>query len=128
LHSTGELGALLEALQGRARVVAIDAAAGQGAAGRVHRFDASRRALPAVLAAGSTHGLGLAAALELLRVQGRLPAQVVVYAIEGAAYDVGGELAPAVERAVREVEKLVRRELGASGGSSRRARRMSSTG
>jgi hydrogenase maturation protease len=121
-HSTGDLVALLEAIEGRDRVIAIDAAKGHDAAGRIHRFDASRRPLPAVLAAGSTHGLGLAAALELLRAQGRLPAEVVVYAIEGAAYDFGGPLAPPVERAVRTVERRVRTELRATSRRRRRAR------
>jgi hydrogenase maturation protease len=114
----GELTPLIDVLEGRERVILIDAARGDdggGAPGRIHRLDAARRPLPAALFAGSTHDLGLAAAVELLRAEGRLPPEVVVYAIEGEAYGFGEGLAPQVERAVEAVAECIRVELSAPG-------------
>jgi hydrogenase maturation protease len=116
----GDLAELLERLEGRDRVVVIDAAVGAGPPGRIVRFDASAAALPSSLDAGSTHGLGLAAALELLRVQGRLPARVVVYAIAGASFAPGAELTPAVAHAVTDVAARVGDEVNGAPCSPRR--------
>ena len=48
----------------------------------------------------STHGFGVADAIELARSLGRLPERLDVYAIEGADFGHGDELTPAVAGAV----------------------------
>ena len=49
---------------------------------------------------GSTHALGLAAAVELARVLHRLPQRVRVVGVEAAAFDHGSGLTPAVAEVV----------------------------
>ena len=48
----------------------------------------------------STHGFGLAEALELARALGQLPRRCIVYAIEGASFETGAPLSPEVAAAV----------------------------
>lgn len=111
--SRGDVAEILEALERFPRVIAVDASEGRGAAGRIRRFDAHASPLPAGFDDGSTHGLGLAAALELLRVRHRLPGRVSVYAIEGRAFGFGAGLTPEVADAVAAVEARIREELAA---------------
>jgi hydrogenase maturation protease len=112
MECAGDVGALVDALTGRERVIVVDACRGGGAPGAVRRFEAHREPLPASLRATSTHGLGLAAAVDLLRALRRLPAEVAVYAIEGRAFAMGRRLSPEVRDAVRDVAVHVARELG----------------
>jgi hydrogenase maturation protease len=97
---------------GDGEVVVVDAARSGAPPGTVHRFEASHAALPATLDATSSHGLGLAAAVELARALGRLPRRLSVYAIESAGFTAGDELSPSVAAAVEEVV----RELATGGG------------
>jgi len=54
----------------------------------------------------------VAEAVELTRALGRLPPSLVVYAIEGHAFEPGDALSPEVARAVtRLAEMLLRRPL-----------------
>ncbi|MEZ5412261.1 MAG: hydrogenase maturation protease [Acidimicrobiales bacterium] len=55
----------------------------------------------------STHSIGLAAALELARLLGRLPAAVTVVGVEGTAFELLAPLSPAVAAAVEPVVALV---------------------
>ena len=48
----------------------------------------------------STHALGLAEAIELARALDRLPARLELYGIEGARFEAGAGLTPAVAPAV----------------------------
>ena len=105
--------ALLEAWRGFGRVVLVDAADGGGRPGAVHRFEAHRQPLPAWLRHASTHSQGVAEAVELARSLGELPAEVVVYAIEGGAFGHGGALTAPVRRAVGRVQARIVRELAA---------------
>jgi len=120
-ESNGDAAALMDMWTGYARAIVADAAHGGGAAGHVHRFQAERGPLPAALLATSTHDFGVACAVELARALGRLPPEVVVYAIEGEDYSHGRELSAAVEAAVAALvprirEELTSRELAATEG------------
>src|SRR5688572_25080383 len=95
-------------------LVVIDACRGAGTPGSFHRFEWPDARLTA--AGGvSSHGVGLTAALELAGALGRLPARVVVLAIEGEAAEPGAELSPAVEAALPAVVARVLAEV--AGGS-----------
>jgi len=59
----------------------------------------------------STHGLGLAEAIELARALGALPPRCVVYAIEGASFEAGAPLTPAVSDAVADVALRLEAEI-----------------
>lgn len=92
------------------RVALVDAVVSGAAPGTIHRLDALRAPLPAGLRRLSTHGGGLGEALELARALERLPAELTVYAIEGATFEAGQPLSPAVAAAVAQVADELREE------------------
>lgn len=94
---------LIDAWAGAGDVILVDAVRSGAAPGTVHRLAAGAHALPAGLVSASTHHVGLAAAVELARALGRLPAALEVYGIEVADCDAARGLSPAVARAVGEV-------------------------
>lgn len=108
---SGSASCLLEAWQGRSRVVLVDAASGAGRAGKVHRFEAHREPVPTGLLHASSRSWGVAEAVEMARSLGQLPPWAVVYAIEGRSFEPGRGLSPSVRRAVERVEKRILREI-----------------
>jgi len=115
LELEGEPTSLIEAWEGADRVWIVDAVASGSEAGTLHRVDATDVALPAELfrTSTSTHHVGLAETVELARALGRLPERIVVYGIEGARFDVGDELTPAVDVAARQAADALREEVAA---------------
>lgn len=109
--SDGEILGLLAALEGRERVILVDAARSGRPPGSIFRFsDPDPGAM--TLRAGSTHALGVAQALALQGTLGRRPAAaVVVYAIEGLSFRPGDGLSPEVACAVDRAERMVRAEI-----------------
>ncbi len=107
LESGGDPAELLAAWDGLERVVIVDAVRTGAPPGTLHRFDASTRPLPARTAGASTHGLGLAEALELARALGRLPRRVLVVGIEAADERAGGALSPQVAASIEPAAALV---------------------
>lgn len=93
------------------QVVLVDAARGGAAPGTVHRFDACAAPLPAALLRVSTHTGGVAEAVELARALGSLPRGLVVYGVEGAAFDPGASLSAPVAAAIDVVVARVLEEL-----------------
>lgn len=61
--------------------------------------------------ATSSHGLGLAAAVELARVLGRLPRTLAVYVVEGGEFGLGLAQSAAVSAAVEPTARRVEREI-----------------
>lgn len=112
LKTRGGAGELLDLLGGRQVVYLVDAVSSGAPPGTLHRLVPP---LPAFVSAHSTHGLGLAEALELGRVLGNLPDSLVVIGIEGRSYDPGAPLSPEVRQAAEEAVRLLRRELQAPG-------------
>lgn len=108
----GEPAELLEALDGAERVVFVDAVRAGGEPGELHLFDAAASPLPATTGSASTHGLGLAEALELGRALGQLPETVAVVGIEAAGDEHGAALSPPVAAAIEGAAALVLGELG----------------
>jgi len=100
LESDGDLAGVLEAWEGEEAVVVIDATCSGAAPGTVRRIDVGDAPLPAAFSHGSTHLFGIAEAIELGRVLGRLPRRLVVYGIEGSSFTVGHGLSAAVSSAV----------------------------
>jgi CRP/FNR family cyclic AMP-dependent transcriptional regulator len=91
-------------------LVVIDACRGAGPPGSLHRFEWPD---PRLTAAGSvsSHGIGLAAALELAATLGKLPRRVVVYTIEGESAAPSAGLSLAVSAAVAEAVARVLAEI-----------------
>lgn len=111
ITETGDPLALLDRWTDTDEVVLIDAAAPRGQAGRIHRLDPLAAPLPPDLAFASTHTVGLAAALDLARVLGRLPARLVIYAIEAADFSPGAPLSPQVAAAADRLVPRLRAEF-----------------
>jgi hydrogenase maturation protease len=111
LEHSGEGGSLLELWQGAAAVILVDAIHANAPPGTILRFDAGAAPLPADFFNLSTHAFGPAAAIELARTLGILPRLTIVYGIEGATFQAGMELSPAVARSVEETATRVLHEL-----------------
>ena len=111
IECEGDAAALLEAWHGEPAVVVVDAMSSGEAAGTVRRFDAAQRPLPARMFHSTTHGLGLAEAIELARSLGSQPARLVIYGIEGADFGHGTRLSGAVACAVREAALQINEEI-----------------
>lgn len=111
LELRGDPAALLAAWQGASTALIIDAVASVSVPGAFHRFDATARPLPALLGSLSTHGVGLVEAIELGRTLTRMPAQLVVFCIEGQDFSSGEGLTAPVERAVGHAAQAVLAEL-----------------
>lgn len=107
----GEATALVARLGGVAVAFLVDACASGAPPGTVHRFDVSATALPQGMFGMSTHGFGLAQAVELARVLGQLPPRCIVYAIEAASFEMGAPLSPSVAAAVAEAAGRLRAEI-----------------
>lgn len=110
-EADGDLLALLDRWADAARVVVVDAAEPAGQPGRVHRLDPIAGPLPRELRLGSTHGFGLAEAVELARTLGRLPARLTIFAIEAACFEHGAALSAPVAASVAAAAALIVADL-----------------
>jgi hydrogenase maturation protease len=115
---------LIDAWEEAEAAVVIDAVSGGAAPGTVYRFDASAEPVPARVFRSSTHAFGVGEVIEIARALHTLPARVLVFGIEGAAFSAGTGLSPGVEAAVDrtadavlgEVERLAGEEATCTSG------------
>ncbi|GHD60483.1 peptidase M52 [Thalassobaculum fulvum] len=105
VEADGEATALLAHMDGAEAAYLVDACASGAEPGTVRRFDAAAAPLPQAAFGLSTHGFGLAEAIELARALRQLPARCVVYAIEGAGFETGAPLSDAVAEAIPQVQE-----------------------
>jgi hydrogenase maturation protease len=112
LEHDGEGTALLARLDGAAVAFLVDASASRAAPGTIRRFDVTATPLPDLALGLSTHGFGLATAIELARALDQLPPRCVIYTIEGGLFEPGAPLSPPVQAAVAEVARRLRAEIG----------------
>jgi len=111
VEGNGEAAAVLAWLERAEMAILVDASHSGAPAGTLRRFDVTQAPLPAALFEISTHGFGLGAAVELARALGQLPRRCIVYAIEGAGFELGAPLSPDVAAAIPEVVARLRAEL-----------------
>ena len=103
---------LIDAWSGAGTVYVVDAVSSGAPPGTVHRFDAANGRLPTpIFGSSSTHALGVADAVELARVLGRLPQRTVVFGIEGETFDAGAPVTPAVAEAAAVVAQAILQEV-----------------
>ena len=107
----GEATALLDQLEQADHVFIIDACHAGASPGALLRFDAHIRPLPARHFTLSSHGPGLAEALELARALDVMPAQCIVYAIEGESYAPGAPLSCRAKRGAMRAVIRIQREI-----------------
>ena len=118
LCQDGEGGALLDRLSEVESAVVVDAALSGAPAGTIRRFDTAAQALPPARYGMSTHGFGLADAIELGRVLGSLPERCIVFAIEARSFAIGEPLSPEVAKAADEVVARVLAEVCREGSAA----------
>lgn len=92
-------------------VIMIDAAHSGVEPGQIHRFEAHAAPLPAGMQGYSTHGFGVAQAVELARALGTLPPVVVVFGVEADTFDHTGAAQGMSERVEAAVEVVVGRVI-----------------
>lgn len=98
----GDASSLLDAWEGKDEVVLVDIVRSGAPVGSVLRFDASERPVP-WRAQSSTHGLGVAEAIELGRSLGKLPRKIVVIGIEGSRFELGNPSSLPIGEAIRRI-------------------------
>ena len=91
---------LMEVWSGHQKVMIIDAVVTGAEPGSVTIWEAHRTPLPPDRFPCSTHGLGLAEAVELARAMDRLPASLMIYGIEAIRFDRDGRVSPEVDQAI----------------------------
>lgn len=107
---SGQAADLIEAWAGADDVIVVDAVVTGAPVGTVRTWDARETPISGK-SPPSTHGLGVAEAIEWARVLGRLPARLTIYGIEGQRFDPDTEISPELDFAVEEV---VRKIIGAN--------------
>lgn len=112
LEEGGEPVSLIEGFALVKEALVVDAVSSGAEPGTLHRFDATAEPLPVELFKNSTHALGVADAVELARELERLPHRLSIYGIEGANFDAGEGLSPAVESTVDALVAELHAELG----------------
>jgi hydrogenase maturation protease len=111
VEQDGEATSLLAKLDGVATAYLIDACVSNAPPGTIHRIDANHAPLPQPCSDLSTHGFGLAAAIELGRALGSLPPRTIVYAIEAESFAAGAPLSEPVAAATVIVADRIRSEI-----------------
>jgi hydrogenase maturation protease len=107
----------IDAWSGADTVVVADAVSSGSAPGEIRVVDAVARKLPSgSWAAGGTHALGLAAAVELARALGRLPRRLVLVGVEANRFDHGMPMSDAVAEAVPAAANAVLAAIDDQGG------------
>jgi len=104
LEQDGEFASLLFSIEQAGAVWLIDASRSQGTPiGTIQRFDAADGPLPRSLFNLSTHGFGVAEAVELARATKTLPSRCIIYAIEGEDFNHGRPLSVRVMAAATQL-------------------------
>jgi hydrogenase maturation protease len=107
----GEGMGLLDIWQDARAVVLVDSVRSGAVPGTMQRFDVSDCPLPNGLrSSSSTHAVGVGEAIELARELGRLPGRLVLYGVEGGAFETGAELSTGVASIVDSVADAVLHE------------------
>lgn len=97
---SGEGTSLMEAWNGYARVIIVDAVSSGEPTGSIKRLDVSKNSIPANYFSCSSHNFGVAEGIEMARTLDQLPQSVELFGIEGKNFQPGAGLSPEVEKAI----------------------------
>lgn len=114
VEANGEATTILDHLNGASTAYLIDACISGAPPGTVRRINLAEEPLPRVRYGVSSHGFGLAEAVELSKAVGQLPPRCIVFAIEGESFEMGASLSPAVTDGVEKAVEALRREIADS--------------
>jgi hydrogenase maturation protease len=111
-EDAGDIGRLIESWAGVELAILVDAVRSGARPGTVFRFDAHAQPIPKVFVSHvSSHGVGLAEAIELAQALDQLPPRLIVYGIEGNVFEAGTGLSSHVDRAVSEAGERILQDL-----------------
>ena len=102
---------LVTLLEGRRRVIVVDAAEMGREPGDVKRFSMAEAHLPGTEKQLSVHSAGLGDALLLAEALGVLPQELVIFGIQPASLEWGTTLSPKLERTIPRVVGGILAEL-----------------
>lgn len=108
IEHDGEGTSLMELWKEFSKIIVVDVVSSGSTPGTIRRFNAVRAPLSRDILPTGTHMFGLNAAIELTRVLGQLPADLIVYGVEGKSFAYGERLSPEVHRVIPQlVDRLV---------------------
>lgn len=114
LEQSGEGTTLMTAWEGAAYVIVVDAMQSGGEPGTVQRLDVTDKPIPAEFSSYfSGHAFGVAGAVEMARLLGKLPPRLIVYGIEGLDFATGQGLSDAVAGGVATAVTQIQQEITA---------------
>ena len=107
---------LMDLWKGAGIVFVFDAVYSRSTAGTIYRLDAMKEQVPGDLFRLSTHSLGIAEAVELSRSLNQLPAELILFGIEGKNFGQGQGLSlqcenlalKVIRQVLAEIEKSIR--------------------
>ena len=105
--SRGDVADLLEIFQSYEKVILVDACQSSHPPGTWTRIDALKEPLPIEKTKTSTHGITISQSIVLAKALGQLPKQLIIYAIEGACFEVTGLLSLPLQKAIEEVAQKI---------------------
>ncbi|WP_051391140.1 hydrogenase maturation protease [Paraburkholderia mimosarum] len=111
LTREGDMMDIGDDMAGTDALVCIDAARPAGSPGSVTRIDLGEQLLPGGGTFASSHGFGLAQAIELALALGTASQDIVIYAIEGTSFEPGAPMTREVAAAAQEVVARVVAEV-----------------
>ena len=103
--------AIMTAWENAAFAVIVDAMITGKPPGTILRIDTDAGPVPKDLARCSSHGMGVAEAIDLSKAMGRLPVHLVIYAIEAKTFEPGIALSPEVLRAAETAAQQIEAEM-----------------
>jgi hydrogenase maturation protease len=111
IEAGGEVAGLLESWKHQKSVAVVDAVGRGNSPGQVLRLDALREPLVPGQFHSSSHEFGLAEAVRLARNLSSLPASLIVYGIEGQAFETGIGLSDPVVKSLPELIRMIEEDL-----------------
>ena len=102
---------LLDAWDGKEYLLIVDAVNAPAPPGSILRFDVSETRLPAHLFPQSSHGFGVAEAIELARELHRLPPMVLFYGIVGESFENGQGLSDRVLKNIPDLLQMIEEDV-----------------
>lgn len=121
IEHNGDPAALIDLWQGYSQVILIDAVSSGAEPGTMHYVDLRQQSIPEVFRNYSTHALGIAEAVELARVLGKLPLSIVFFGIEGEDFKSASPLSPQLQHAVKELPSKIMEVISPRCGEKERA-------
>ncbi len=113
-EQSGEGTSLIAAWENAAYVIVVDAVQSGAEPGTIYRLDVTEKPIPAEYGSHfSGHAFGVAGAVEMARLLGKLPQRLIVYGIEGLSFTTGQGLSVEVEGVLETAVQQICGELTA---------------